>query len=270
MKKLYKTIVVSMLVCFSGISVGQDLHFSQYLAAPLNINPALTGLMNGNLRANLNYRNQWFSVNSFATYAASVDANIARKGMDYHMLGLGLSFYQDIESNNGYSNTNVSLSTAFNVKLSSQPLQYIGIGVQPSIIKKQINLADAIYGTLFETGVNIDPLGFAEYNTFNFDLNAGLSYYIFFDKRHILYAGFSIAHITQPNFGINESDELYRKYTFYINSELEANYQGSFWMKPSLYFSKQGPSIELTPGIAGRVQFFNGYQRYIFNSWTCL
>lgn len=255
MMGVFRTILIAVLaMCLSGVKA-QDMHFSQYMSAPLNVNPALTGFMNGNLRVAANYRNQWFALNSFSTYAASVDANIGRSGMKYHMLGVGVSFYQDIEEKNGLSNTNVSLSTAFNIKLSNRPLQYIGVGIQPSFIRKQIDLGDAIYGTLFETGTNFDPLGFSTYNQFAFDLNFGLSYFINAGDRHMLNFGFAMSHVTQPNFGIIGQDELYRKYTGYMVTQLEANEWGTFWMMPSFFLTKQGPSVEFIPGLSTRFEF---------------
>ncbi|MEZ5023956.1 MAG: PorP/SprF family type IX secretion system membrane protein [Chitinophagales bacterium] len=268
--KVLKFIVVIFLMTSSTLLWSQDLHFSQYTMAPLSLNPAFTGFQEGNLRANLNYRNQWFTVSSFSTYAFSADANIIRDNLDYDMLGVGLSFFHDIEEKNGYSNTSISLSTAYNVKLSEKPLQYLGFGVQPSLVKKQINLMDAVYGTLFETGSNTDPLGFNEYGGFKFDINMGLSYYVYFNKKHIISTGFTMSHITEPNFGLVGIDNLYRKYTLYFLSEFEAGIAGLAWIKPSLYFTKQGPSLEFMPGVAARVQFYNASKEVFIGFGTAI
>ena len=256
---MIKGIVISFMLGILAITnvAGQDLHFTQYRTAPLSLNPAMAGFLDGNLRMSGNYRNQWFSVSSFSTYAFAMDANIARTKMKYNMLGVGLSFFQDIEEKNGYTNTNISLTTAYNIKLTQHPLQYLGFGVQPSLIRKQINLMDAVYGTLFETGVNTDPLGFDEYGGFKFDLNLGLSYYIFFSSKHILTTGFSLSHVTQPELGRLATDELYRKYAVYFFLEMEAGRTGLSWLTPSFYFAKQGPSIEFLPGLSARFRFFN-------------
>ncbi len=40
----------------------QDFHLSQYDAAALNTNPALTGAFRGNYRLHGHYRNQWSTV----------------------------------------------------------------------------------------------------------------------------------------------------------------------------------------------------------------
>ncbi len=257
MKNGLKFIILNLLIVFSAQLNAQDLHFSQYSFNPQSLNPALTGFQRGNLRMNAQYRNQWFKVSSFATYAVAADANIIRENLDLDMLGVGLSFFQDIEEKNGFANTNIALSAAYNVKLTSKPLQYIGFGIQPSLVKKQVNLSDAVYGTLFETGINTDPIGFNEFGGFKFDLNMGLSYYVYFDDKHSISTGFTMSHITQPNFGTISNDPLYRKYTIYLLSEFEVGLAGLAWLKPSLYFTRQGPSTEVLPGIGARVQFYN-------------
>ncbi len=250
---------IVLVICILNFAFvqAQDVHFSQYNSSPTSLNPAQTGFMDGNLRVAANYRNQWFSNSSFATYALALDANIARRSLDYDMLGVGLSFYQDIEERNGYSNTNISLSVAYNVMITKKPLQYIGFGVQPSLISKQINLMDAVYGTLYKSGFNVDPLGFSEYGSFKLDLNSGISYYGYYNQRHSFAIGATVSHITQPNFGISGDDFLYRKYTGYVLTELEVSATGNAWLKPSLYFTKQGPSLELLPMLMGRFQFDN-------------
>ena len=52
-------VVVLGLVVFNLNS--QDIHFSQFYMSPLNLNPAMTGVMNGNIRLTGNYWNQWAS-----------------------------------------------------------------------------------------------------------------------------------------------------------------------------------------------------------------
>ena len=257
MKKLKLIAIVLSLI--SVTAYGQDLHFAQYSASPTTLNPALTGFMNGNFRLAANYRNQWFSNASFATYALSTDVNIARKDLDYDMLGVGVSFYHDIEENSGYKNTNISLAAAYNVMLTKRPMQYIGFGIQPSLMRKQINLMDVIYGTLYETGTNTDPIGFSEFGSFKFDLNMGISYYGYFNRKHMFATGVTVSHITQPNFALLGNDELYRKYAGYVLTELEVGTSGYAWLKPSLYFAKQGPSIEILPSVKARFQFYNAY-----------
>ena len=82
MRKIYAALFVLL---FSINAFAQDIHFSQYYASPLTLNPALTANINGVFRVAANYRNQWFNVptlNSVApyqTYQVSFDAPILRE-----------------------------------------------------------------------------------------------------------------------------------------------------------------------------------------------
>ena len=70
--KVLKAFVIGIAL-FVGIGLNaQDIHFSQFYMSPLNLNPALTGVMNCNTRFVGNYRNQWASVlksNAYNTYS---------------------------------------------------------------------------------------------------------------------------------------------------------------------------------------------------------
>lgn len=258
MKEVVKILRCLFVICLLFVSLpnyAQDLHFGQYERNALNLSPSLTGFMKGNLRIAGNYRNQWFKQSSFSTYAFSVDGNIARKQLQYDMLGIGISFYQDVEERSNFSNTNVSLNLAYNVMITKRPLQYIGFGVQTSLLRKQINLMDAVYGTLYETGINTDPLEFDAFNTMKFDIAAGLSYFGYFAKAHMINVGVAVSHITQPDFGLQGTDYLYRKYVGYVLTEFEAGQSGRVWAMPSFYFSKQGPSLEIYPKMKVRFGF---------------
>ena len=84
------------LICLSAGLFAQDIHFSQFYMSPLNLNPALTGVMNCNHRVVANYRNQWASVlkaNAFSTYSVSYDQRVAIGRYDY--FGFGGVFWGD-------------------------------------------------------------------------------------------------------------------------------------------------------------------------------
>ena len=71
----FKQLLIIILAVIGSFSLSaQDIHFSQFYSSPLNLNPALTGVMNSSVRLVGNYRNQWASVlknNAFSTYSVS-------------------------------------------------------------------------------------------------------------------------------------------------------------------------------------------------------
>ena len=58
-----KGIWYMILISFTGLTLqAQDVHFSQFYAAPLLVNPAQTGNFSGTARVGANYRDQWGSI----------------------------------------------------------------------------------------------------------------------------------------------------------------------------------------------------------------
>ena len=65
----------------------QDIHFSQFYAAPLLINPANTGMSGEDIRIANIYRNQWSNIGvPYETFSTSVDKKTIISG---HTVGLG-------------------------------------------------------------------------------------------------------------------------------------------------------------------------------------
>lgn len=85
-----KVLLFAVGICLAGLVSAQDIHFSQFYMSPLNLNPALTGVMNCNMRVVGNYRNQYASIlksNAFNTYSVSYDQKIPVGRYDYFGVG---------------------------------------------------------------------------------------------------------------------------------------------------------------------------------------
>ena len=115
--------------------------------SPLNLNPALTGVMDCNIRVIANYRNQWASVlkaNAFNTYSASYEQKIPVGRADYFGIGgsrkLGenwsvgasmfvsakshfYSYFVDIEAGPQHEPINYSDNSYFTARYTEQELQ---------------------------------------------------------------------------------------------------------------------------------------------------
>ena len=91
MKRTTTQILTLCLAVLSTVAVhAQDIHFSQFYMSPLNLNPALTGVMNCNHRITANYRNQWASIlkqNAYNTYSVSYDQKLPVGRYDYFGIG---------------------------------------------------------------------------------------------------------------------------------------------------------------------------------------
>ena len=77
----WMTVMVSLLMIFSFFyGNSQDLHYSQFYNAHVNINPALTGIFNGDVRVAGNYRSQWKAVPvPYMTFTGAGDFKIYKE-----------------------------------------------------------------------------------------------------------------------------------------------------------------------------------------------
>ncbi len=237
----------------------QDIHFSQYWASPLNLNPALTGVIDKNVRFTAIYRNQWFHLNSFSTYSVSVDGNLFRNKLGGSLLGVGGSFYQDFEGNGEFKNTGVNFNLAYNQRFGNRKVNhYLGLGLGAAFFSKQINLRNLIYGNLFENNNNTDPLDVFNYKSVNlFDFGAGINYFMSIKERHSMGLGFAVQHIAQPNvsFDGNQDDVMYRKFSVNASGKILLN-NDFIGLIPTFLFQNQGPHGEID---------FGGYVMFLFD-----
>ena len=103
---LYKFLLLaSLLMVISMKTVtAQDPQFSQFYAAPLYLNPALTG-STGQARVGINYRNQWPAIDAnFTTFSGYADYFFE----DYNS-GVGIIFTHDKEGLAGLTSTTLGL-----------------------------------------------------------------------------------------------------------------------------------------------------------------
>src|SRR3546814_4911020 len=105
-----------MTALLGGVAHGafaQDPHLSQYYSSPLFLNPALTGMFNGEFRTSGNQKTQWGSItNPYSTSVASFDALLDNK------LGVGGYVLHQSAGDGGYKNTNIFASASYYVNLN--------------------------------------------------------------------------------------------------------------------------------------------------------
>src|ERR1700761_7009157 len=88
--------LIATLALSHRAAIAQDIHFTQFDAVPLVINPAFTGNFDGQYRAAAIYRNQWQSVTvPYVTYGASFDLPIVHDLTHDDYLAAGAQVYKD-------------------------------------------------------------------------------------------------------------------------------------------------------------------------------
>ena len=145
MKKFALSIFVS---AFTINGFTQDIHFSQYNDAPLQINPALTGAFSGDERVVLNYKNQWVSFGApYRTYALSFDAGIMKEKWEKAFHGIGLFVYSDQAGDVQLSTTQINISVASHIILNKK--QFLSAGIQGGFAQKNLKGTDMKWGSQY-------------------------------------------------------------------------------------------------------------------------
>lgn len=231
----------------------QDIHFSQFYASPLTLNPGLTGAFNGNLRGIVNYRNQWSSFAPFNTFAASVDWNFGQSFLKNDLMGLGVSAFSDVAGDTKYSSTQVNITFDYIKTLGNRyHRSYLSAGFQGGYAQKSVDYLAMTFASQYD-GVYYDPLlGTGESIAFEsrgyLDLSAGLMWYLVpREDKFSMYLGGSVYHVNEPNQSIGAGDDkLYMRQSAHVGAQIPVGKMTS--VVPALMVNFQGPYTEFFGG----------------------
>jgi type IX secretion system PorP/SprF family membrane protein len=272
MNKLVSKIGV-LLIVLSGVSLtAQDIHFTQFYMSPLNLNPALTGVMNCKTRMVANYRNQWAAVlaaNAYNTYSVSYDQKVPVGREDF--FGIGGSLWGDVAGESRFGTTQGRLSLSYSKKMFGyrKKASYLVIGADAALSSRSINKNDLRWPTQI-TAAGFDPT--LPFNEPNFqdtdflypDISAGILWFSVMGNYSNWYLGAAIHHLNRPNVSfLGETVNLYSKYTIHTGMQFEV--QKRISLLPFAVFMTQGPHISLNAG--SNIRFAMGPSRTTNQSW---
>jgi len=246
---------LGIFFCFSINEVkGQDPIFSQFYAAPLQLNPAFAG----NTYApfiSINYRNQWSGFNNFqtyTTYAASFSQFV--EGLNS---GIGLMIQSDNAGDGIYKNTRVSAIYSYKVQVNKDFAVKFGIegtAVQNRLDWNKLVFPDQINPT---GGVDFPSNETAPNNLTNnyLDLSTGLLAY-----SKLFYGGITIKHLNTP-------DESLLAINSNINSGLPVRLSVHGGAQFPLFADSRGQSKSFIAAYFGFGSFFaGGWYRHAFTN----
>lgn len=191
----------------SGLMFGQDIHFSQYYASPMTLNPALTGKFNGEWRVGAIYRSQWAPATKplFMTPSLHLDFSLLKGKLRKDALGVGVVFYTDRQNGSGIVSYDVRLGLAYHKGFGRNNGTQISLGFEGGYLNRSVNASN----TQFADGYTYDPSSPTGYiytsssevvsgKTGIFDFNAGIFGNSKFTKWMTFYAGFAWNHLGRP------------------------------------------------------------------------
>ena len=203
MKEFLITLVILLLLASANQARAQvDPHFSQYYAYPLWLNPALTGVVDGQARITGNVREQWTGLsNNFKTAAVSADFRQTDK------IALGVNIFNQQAGTAGFNQLSAYGSFAYQLPISPNGYHKLNLGLQAGLNSRRFDISKLQMDDQYNTSTGFDPNiptteNFANSNSAAFDANAGIFYYDGTPSAKInFFAGFSVFHLTQAKDG---------------------------------------------------------------------
>ena len=249
---LKKKIVLFILLFTSGNLFSQDIHFSQFYNALLNVNPALTGVGATPARVGLVYRNQWSSISTpYKTYTGFVDGRFTFKGMYRTWFGVGLSAYNDHAGDGVLSNTLAMLSFSVTQGFNRDNTFLASMGFSIGVLNRSVQFANLVFDEQWN-GVKFDPNmnnnePFGAQSVFAPDINFGVNISYAVNNNLKLEAGSALHHINRPKTSFYDADNrIDLKLIFHVRAELAVDEK--LTVAPAAFYSVQANTQELIFG----------------------
>lgn len=201
------------------ILISQDLHLSQYESSPQYLNPAMTGMFDGDYRIIAHHRSQWRTIATkpFNSSLVSLD-------LPYKKIKTGVFILNNRAGAGNYNVLNVVFSAAADYAIKKAPDHHLSGGLQAGIIHKSINMDKLYFSTQYNSNnggsFNTDLSSGENFSNASIilpEINAGfLYYYANAGKRMNPFIGAAVFHLTEPNetfFGV--LNKLPRRYVLH-------------------------------------------------------
>lgn len=233
-------------------TVAQDIHYSQFNAAPLYLNPAHTGTFDGIFRAGINQKTQWLSVTKpFVSFSGSIDAPVYKSNGRRRLIGLGVLFNSDRAGDSRYSSLQGSLSCSYTKALDRKNKNKLSIGLYGGFIQRSIDYSALSFDEQYRAGIynSANPITetFGKEKFTFFDCGAGMAWSLTPNKRNAFAAGVSVSHLTQPNISFYDAaSSLHLKTTAYFASRISLT--DDYCLSPMVYSAFQDRYREITFG----------------------
>jgi type IX secretion system PorP/SprF family membrane protein len=249
-----RKLAVALTLTVGAFSVqAQDMHFSQFNGAPMILNPALTGYINGMYRVTGIFRNQWSSVTTpYVTFGGSIDGALKKDvAVDDYLAG-GVSIYNDRSGDGNLANLSTLASLAYHKFLGEESKMSLSVGLQGGYTQKSIDLSRLYWQDEFKnggfqpgtTGEQLNPK--VKY----FTANAGLNFSHMVGEKFSYQIGVAGHNLNQPNESLLKKANNEVGLGMRINAQIGAVLQAGDRLRvlPAFMYQTQTAATEMIAG----------------------
>ena len=243
--------LVFILFLSSLVSKAQDIHFTQWMFSPLNLNPGETGRFDGDYRIAGNFRSQWGSImnKQYKTLGLSYDRVFSFRGQE---LSAGLQFANDRSSIGNLTQNKLMFSGGYNKLIKAN---YFSVGIQAGLLHKGLDPNKYSYPVQWDNNIgeytNQSGLGneenFTNTNEYLFDFNLGFAWARQLTEKLFPEIGAAFFHLNTPEesfFNNPENLEIRQVYNVRLNYKVNSKLVFS----PNLLYSYQNKAQDMVLG----------------------
>lgn len=273
----YKFFCACLGMSLVGEVVAQHSYSSQFISSPLNINPALTGMIKDQKRATLNYYSQWTTLsNPFTTVSASVDMTFLKDKLKLDWLGAGL-LLMDHRAGSGFlTYKKLMLSVAFFKWVNNH--NYISAGLQTGMVqykKDTSKLLRQYINNGIPSYINNEKTN----KFFKLDIQTGLLWAYIPNEYFSVYSGIGLFHFLKssnqfpdPDYtgpaDLEREDRIGKKAIIHSNAKIDVNRQINIY--PSILYMIHKQKQEMMIGGLLGITFGKNYSTratWLIGSW---
>lgn len=264
---------ILLVVMLPALTIkAQDFHLSMYDAAPLFLNPAMTGLIDTKMRGHLHFRNQWNAVayKPLTTALVSFDMPKGKWGFGGQISNMRAGF-------GNYNVLEVLGSASYAVPIDEKKYHSLSFGLQAGFTQKRIEYQVLSFDSQWTTanGGSFDKStssgeNFSGNVQFQEAVNFGALYYYGKQQTRVNpFVGFSAFNLTKPKESFTgANNRLPRRY--YYHAGVRVNISEILYVIPKVLVYAQSRIVQETYAVDAGYYFkgekFYALAGYIFRN----
>lgn len=243
-----KLIIILIAVAGTFNSNAQDAHLSIYDAAPMYLNPALTGVFKGDWRIHGQYRTQWKSVN-FEPYTSA----LVSFDMPMKKWGFGLQLWNFRAGAGNFNAFQGTASVAYTTAVDRNKNHNISFGLQGGLTQKSLEYQLLTFnnqyttqgGGTFDTGISSEEQ-FPGQSFILPNVNAGFMYFYANQQSRLNpFIGVSAFNLLEPRETfLDSANNLPMR--MYVHAGTRVNITETFYLIPKVLVMQQREFWEQT------------------------
>jgi type IX secretion system PorP/SprF family membrane protein len=259
--------ILGLGIMLPQVLYGQDLHYSQYSIAPWQLNPAHTGLFQGNYRFALQHRQQYKSVPvPYSTISAGGDFQRKLNKRPGIFWTGGLIINNDQAGDAHYRQTQFLPTLGLIKKIGKDSIDFISLafrpgwiftGVDPGLMTFESQFNGDGYDASMSSGESFTDRRFSAP-----DFSLGFAWNHFNSERNQITTGLSLMNIIKPKDGYLQNATQWRSRRINVFASITTALNSRIDLLPEMMLQFQNKFWEATPGTRLRFWLPDGKGAY--------